>query len=237
MHLIKTYAIAMALTLLAVFAMRPNKPDAISPIAPVNKESPRSTLYGFIDTINKRYAIGLGEHGVYESYRQSGRSFPSPSEEKGLQEMYAIRLIPSKYMDLSAVPDASKMESMWRLSSQLKEILDRLPIPDAAIIPDAAMMERDHKTSWQIPGTEIIINRVDSGPQAGKYLFSAETVANIPRFFEAIKDMPYLHFGSPGFYNYTFHSPSGLGLFFRHIIPFRWFLTTPLPEGRGFLLH
>lgn len=230
MHLIKTYAVAIALTLIALielFALRPNQPDAISPIVPVNTESPRSTLMGFMDTINKRYAIGLGEHGVYPAFINSGRLFPNETEENALREMYAIRLIPAKYMDLSAVADASKIESMWRLSSQLKEILDRLPIPEAGLIPDAAMMERDHKSSWQIPGTEIIISRIDSGPQAGKYLFSAETVANVPRFYEAIKEMPYLHFGSPGFYNYTFHTPGGLSLFFRHIIPMRWSMNLP----------
>lgn len=227
MHLLKTYSIAMAVTLISVFAMRPNAPDAISPVAPIIADSPRSTLVGFIESINRRYAMGMGEHGLLNEFLKSGRLYPNETEEKLLQEMYAIRLIPAKYIDLSAVPDASKVQSIWRLTTQLKEVLDRLPIPDIEKIPDAAMMEREHKNSWQLPGTEIFITKVESGPRAGSYLFSADTVANTPKFYEAVKEMPYLHFGTPNFYNFTFHSPSGLGILFRHVIPFRWVMSIP----------
>jgi MscS family membrane protein len=227
MQLIKTYSIAMAVTLMAVFAMRPDAPPAISPLEPVETMSPRATLIGFIECVNKRYAIGLGPKGMLSHYLDSGRLYADETEENGLREMYATRLLPANFMDLSRIPDASKMETTWRLSSQLKEILDRLPIPPSAAIPDAAMMEAEGKQSWRIPGTEIIIERINSGPRLGDYLFSAETVSKIPAFYAAIKDMPYRETATPDFYNYTFHYPSGLAMFFRHIIPVRWFMTLP----------
>lgn len=227
MQLFKTISIAMVVTLISVSAMRPISPDAISPIVPINTDSPRSTLTGFMDIVNKRYAMGLGEHGLFQEFLESNRLFPNESEEKILREMYAIRLTPSKYVDLSQVPDASKVESLWRLTTQLKEILDRLPIPEVEEIPDAATMEREHKNSWRLPGTEILITKVESGPRAGSYLFSAETVANIPKFYEAMKEMPYLHFGSPNFYNFTFHTPSGVGILLRHVFPYRWVMSLP----------
>lgn len=227
MQLLKTYSIALVVTLIAVLAIRPNSPDAVSPIIPVNTDSPRSTLTGFMDIINKRYEMGLGEHGLLLQFLKSDRHFPTESEEKTLHEMFALRLIPTKYVDLSAIPDASKTESIWRLTTQLKEVLDRLPIPDIEKIPDAQMMEQAHKTSWQLPGTEIYITKVESGPRAGSYLFSAETLANTPKYYEAVKALPYLHFGSPYFYNYTFHSPSGLGILLRHVVPFSWVMSLP----------
>ena len=227
MKLFKTFSIAMAVTLISVFAMRPISPEAISPIDSVNTDSPRSTLTGFMDIVNKRYAIGLGANGLFQEFIESPRLFPNEAEEKALQAMFAMRLTPAKFVDLSQVPDASKIESLWRLTTQLKEILDRLPIPEAEKIPDAAMMEREHKNSWQLPGTEIFITKVESGPRAGSYLFSAETVANIPKYYEAMKEMPYLHFGSPNFYNFTFHTPSGLGILLRHVFPYRWMMSLP----------
>jgi hypothetical protein len=101
--------------------------------------SPRATLIGFIECVNKRYAIGLGPKGMLSHYLDSGRLYADETEENGLREMYATRLLPANFMDLSRIPDASKMETTWRLSSQLKEILDRLPIPPSAAIPDAAI--------------------------------------------------------------------------------------------------
>ena len=68
MQLIKTYSIAMAVTLMAVFAMRPDAPPAISPLEPVETLSPRATLIGFIECVNKRYAIGLGPKGMLSHY-------------------------------------------------------------------------------------------------------------------------------------------------------------------------
>lgn len=227
MRLIKTYSIAVVVTLISVFALRPMTPEAISPIAQFDTESPRSTLMGFINTINRRYAIGLGEHGVFQSYINSDRLYPIEEEERGLREIFVTRVISAKFMDLSDVADAAKMETMWRLSAQLKEVLDRLPLPDPSTIPDAEEMERTHKTRWQLPGTEIVISRVDTGPRSGSYLFNAETVANIPKYYAAIKEMPYLQLTSPNFYHFTFHAPSGVALFFRHVIPIRWFITLP----------
>jgi MscS family membrane protein len=227
MKLFKTYSIAMAVTLLAVYAMRPDAPPAISPLEPVETLSPRSTLIGFIDCINNRYSIGLGPEGMLKHYLDSGRLYPDAVEEEGLKRMYATRLLAATFLDLSGIPDASKMETTWRLSSQLKEILDRLPIPPAEAIPDAAMMEAQGRQSWRIPGTEIIIERVKSGPRLGDYLFSADTVSKIPAFYAAIKDLPYRQTSTPDFYNYTFHFPSGLAMFFRHVIPVRWFMSLP----------
>jgi len=227
MHLIKTYGIIMVLTLLALNALKPNTTASLSPIDPIHTESPRATLMGFLATVTKRYDIGLGPEGMMTKYMASDRLYPTDEEEAGLHTMYATRNIPPKYMDLSAIPDASKIQTVWRLSCQLKEILDRLPMPLEKEIPDEATANREHINDWRIPGTSLVISRITTGPNAGKFLFNAETVANIPKYYAAVKDMPYLEGGTPELYNYTFHKPTGIAMFLRHLVPVRWFMSLP----------
>lgn len=228
MHLIKTYGIVMVLTLLALNALKPNTIASLSPIDPIHTESPRSTLMGFIHTVKTRYDIGLGPQGMMTLYMASDRLYPTNEEEEGLRRMYATRNLPPKYMDLSAIPDASKIQTVWRLSCQLKEILDRLPLPSEMDIPDEATANREHINDWRVPGTSLVISRITSGPHTGKFLFNAETVANIPKYYAAVKEMPYLEGNStPGLYNYTFHQPTGMAMYLRHVIPVRWFLSLP----------
>ena len=73
----------------------------------------------------------------------------------------------------------------------LKEILDRIELPDDAEIPDSAQVAEGAVTSWTIPGTRIRIARVDSGPRAGEFLFSAATVERLPRLYRLSEDLPY----------------------------------------------
>ncbi len=44
--------------------------------------------------------------------------------------------------------------------------------------------------SWRIPDTEIVIGRQENGPRAGEYLFTRETVARLPKFFELVQHLP-----------------------------------------------
>jgi len=142
---------------------------------------------GFLETMDRRYRIGMGPEGKLTGYLASDRLYPSKEEEWAVKEMFKLRGYESKYLDLSAVADAAKSESLWRLSLQLKEVLDRIHLPDVQEIPDEAMMKALGQSHWKIPGTQIDITRKDKGPHEGEYLFSAETVNQVPAFYEAIK--------------------------------------------------
>lgn len=204
-----------------------------NPLEAVDTSSPRSTFLGFIKKVEERYEITYGEQGLLQRYLRSGRLFP----EKGLVDytrlLYAREIgMALKYLDLRGVPDAILKQTAWRLCTQLKEILDRLPQPDAMEIPDAEAASKLPGSRWTVPASEIQIGLIDSGPSAGQYLFTQETISQIPKYFEKIKDSDYISTKTTGLYNDAFLRPTGMALFFLKVIPPRWFLG--IPESMDF---
>ena len=227
MNLFRILVFTLIVTLVAAFAMRPDQPEAISPMVSLDSKSPRSTVSGFLNHVNQRYLNAIGPTGILTTYMQSGRLYANSEEEALLTQMLASRIEPSKFLDLSSVPDASRFETIWRLTFQLKEILDRIPLPPEDAIPDLDDVKANTIKSWKIPGTEITISSVDKGPREGDFLFSPETVANIPAYYAAIKDAPRINSLEQNYYDLTFHHPSGVAIYLRHIIPPRWILGLP----------
>ena len=72
----------------------------------------------------------------------------------------------------------------------LKEILDRIELPPDSEIPGEEEVADKEKaiTRWTIPNTRIMIARVEEGPRAGEFLFTAETVSRLDQFYERAKD-------------------------------------------------
>ncbi len=118
-------------------------------------------------------------------------------------------------------------ESSRRLTLQLKDILDRVALPPLEAIPDAADMATAEFKRWTLPGTEIRIARVETGPRAGEYLFTAETASRLPEFFEKSRDIPYKAGAPQGLYEFSTLSPAGVALAFHRVIPSRWVLNLP----------
>ena len=89
-------------------------------------------------------------------------------------------------------------------ASILKEVLDRIELPEDGEIPDATSVEAEPVSRWRIPGTRLTIARVQNGPQEGAYLFSPETVQQAAKFYNAAKQLPYRSEGprvSAGFHD------------------------------------
>ena len=74
---------------------------------------------------------------------------------------------------------------------QLKEILDRIELPSFEVIPDRDAMSRASSKRWRLPGTEIDIALIETGPRAGEYLVSAGTVDRLPEFYDRVEKLPY----------------------------------------------
>lgn len=200
----------------------------ISPLEPVDTSSPRATLQGFIDTMDTRYDLTLGENGAITQYLTSRRFFPEPGfMPRLIRSMNLFRARATNYLDLTDLPEATQTESAWRLVIQLKEILDRLNIPPYAEVPDNAQMDAAKKLKWAIPKTDIRIVKIQTGAREGEYLFSRETVAKLPDFYEAVKNEPYKPRGTLGWYEFAFHTPSGVAMALGDIIPPRWFFEMP----------
>jgi len=207
----------------------------IHPLRPTDTSSPRATLQGFVETtddIYRRFAA------VLEDYSNSDRLFLSRDEHRKQQR--TLREAPkiARYLDVSGIPPVLMETVIPERVLQLKEILDRIDIPEFADIPDADAMTHQTSKRWRLPNTEIDIVRIDDGPRAGEYLVSAGTIERLPEFYERVKDLPYKpgpgqqlaevyrsisDGGSATIYDAFLGSPAGLS----YIVPTRWMLNLP----------
>jgi len=94
-------------------------------------------------------------------------------------------------LDLSTTPEGDS----WLVRTQrllfLKEILDRIELPGFDEIPGKKEVVDETISRWTIPNTEISIEKVEQGPRAGQFLFSAETVERLDRYFRQVQHLPY----------------------------------------------
>lgn len=201
-------------------------------LKPVDTSNPRSTLGGFMDSINRAYAL------VKETSAALKTNPPAISEDKAREiEITALNLLERAVstLDLSQVPKALRHEVGTELALQLKEIFDRMFLPVIYAVPDIEIVkaerERRSRTAggntrpirWSCPSTEIEIVEIMEGEHQGKFLFSAKTVSRLKQFYEDVRDLPYrknfekiaLEYGSlsetsPGFYEYYISTPGKL---------------------------
>lgn len=199
-----------------------------NPLAVASTQSPRDTLLGFLATMEERFNVSFGQNGILHRYLVSNQLYADEDDvRKTISEMLSAQALSTKHLDLSDLPQATLDEVSWRLCIQLKEILDRIDLPRSEDIPDTRSLETRPIDRWTIPGTEIQIGRIQSGPKAGQYLFTQDTVKQIPMFFERIRGLPYKNGHTQGMYEMIFVRPSGLALFAHQVIPPRWFFGIP----------
>jgi MscS family membrane protein len=97
----------------------------------------------------------------------------------------------------------------------LQEVLDRIELPPYEQIPGREQVEKRGVLRWTVPGTLIDIVKIEEGPDAGEFLVSKETVADLGRYYELAKDLPYKPTAQAGLYEELRASPGPL-------IPKRW---------------
>jgi MscS family membrane protein len=194
--------------------------DTDNPLAPADTSSPRATLSGFIESLNHGHAQ-LTE--IIKSYFGSSRLYLSAEERMEVDILMDKLELARRTLNLSELPAAlAESLSMYHVL-QLKEVLDRLELPDFESIPDAAAMESETFKRWTLPGTEITIARVEQGTRAGEYLFSPDTVERLPEFYRRIKHLPYQPGASAGWYERYRYGGAGL----RRVIPYKWMMALP----------
>ena len=209
---------------MVVLATGPARAGELNPLRPIDTSSPRATLQGFVETMNEAYETGYGR---VRTYLDSGDLFLSREDVGAFRRALSLLNAAQRTIDLSALPEATVHEASRRLTLQLKEILDRIELPAWEAIPDEAAMARSEFKRWNLPGTEIRIARMENGPRAGEYLFTAETVSRIPEFFEKVQELPYKPDASLGLYDFSTYGPAGVALSLNRLIPARWVLGLP----------
>ena len=111
--------------------------------------------------------------------------------------------------DLSQVSAANENQAKVVSFASLADILNRLPPIDVDEIPDLDDVEESNRsevvtpggddlpvvrttgiTRYTLPGTEITIKLIEEGPRLGDFLFSADTVSQLPSWREEVDDLP-----------------------------------------------
>lgn len=218
----------LAAPILALFIIQlwaiPAKAVEESPLKPIDTSSPRATIQGFLDFMNKGYDQGIG---IVESYLSSSRLYLSPEDMSIIKGSIHYQESAQRALDVSDLPPAMTRESSRRLAIQLKEVLDRIDLPPVESIPDAPAMEKSEFKRWTLPNSEIRIQRVEKGPRAGEYLFTPETLNRLPEFYARVKNLPYKPGASTGWDDFTSYGPAGVALLLHGIVPSRWLIDAP----------
>ena len=188
----------------------------------VRTTSPRDTMEAFLDNMTAAYRVArAAEEGLASQPRQI------TIEEARRQQEIAIDQLQQavSVFDLSEVPEALRRDTGIEAALLLKEIFDRIPLPRVDTVPDAVDLaelppQADYR--WRVPGTQIQIERMQSGPHAGSYLFDANTVRLLRDSYESLRDLDYrdpttlAHANfpaagiTPGFYDSYISSPGYL---------------------------
>lgn len=206
--------------------------DIQNPLRPVDTSSPRDTLMSFIETTERAYKGGIG---LVPSYIASSRAYLTSEEIASIFDSRNILKTAKRCLDLSLVPPAMIDASSRNYMIELKEILDRLHLPDPETIPDAEAAQRAELKRWSIPNTEIHIVRMESGPHTGEYLFSADTVERLGEIYETAKHLPYVTTTTAGWYEFQKGRPIALAVALNGLVPPRW-VASESPLTRYFFL-
>ncbi len=205
-------------------------------LKPPITDSPQATLKHFVNTMNRSYR--LVNKGYKLSQEQSG--WVLSDEVKVLENQAEYLFERSIYcLDLSDIPESIRDNIGFDLAFRLKEILDRIDLPEWAEVPNYVEVKDDLENNkypsllkWTIPNTDIVISRIQDGERAGQYLFSAKTIAQIPEFYEKIEHLSYVDnkFVSRDFYKFYISTPG-------HLMPPKWTSLLPMWSFKMYFSH
>jgi len=148
-------------------------------ITAADTSSPRDTLRSFIDACNE-----LNE--LIHRVKFLDRADPRHAQ---------VSQVVLDCIDMSQLPAFARKDRAGEVAACIKEILDRVTLPDWDKIPDTEEIESvgglEKLSTWRIPGTRIMIARVEQGPQKHEYLFSPGTVDRAVEYFHSLESRPY----------------------------------------------
>jgi len=170
-------ACAASVFLVAIFSFPgPALGQSQNPLKPLDTSSPRATLQSF-------WVQSAKVEQSLTAYRQN-QSFDQYINT--LRTFAPVRQL----FDLSETPEAFKREVGGASFSYLHDVLVRLPPIDPESVPGGAEFDPESVEAWTYPDTEIVIRRIDEGPNRGTYRFSTATVKRLPDFHRAIIRLP-----------------------------------------------
>jgi len=198
----------------------PSDVDIIADLLqPVDTSGPRETLSDFLERVERMYAVYTG---ALAGYLQSDRLYFSKEERRALSQTREMSEILARSMDFERLPVAiESLEYRLRIVLTLKDILDRVHLPPMADIPDGEEMALTGKTKWRVPGTHIEIGQLAEGDRAGEWLFTAQTILELPHMERRAQGLPFVDIRTRDFLE------SYRDGFLGALVPYRWILALP----------
>ncbi len=196
-------------------------PIISNPLAPPETSSPRQTLFSYL--LDTREASQILEHALKQHETEEGL-FPSEAVERQIDQVRGLLQHAARTFDLRQVPQSTRRRVELESVLLLMEILDRLPSIDLEDAPgDFEVETHPDITGYTLPGTEIRITLDPEQTYPRRYLFSADTVSRLPRYYRQVKDLPKRDPNRPDLYKSYSISPGEL-------LPSKWFwLIMALP--------
>ncbi len=195
----------------------PATPD-IYPLEPPDTSSPRATLQSFVENMKAASEVFTTMMAIYR--REPGLYFsPQAQVHQGRLQTFLNRA--ARCLDLTEVSPTLSLRVSLESMLLLKEIIDRIDLPDPDSVPDAQAMAAANLDRWRIPHTEIVIAKVTRGDRTGEFLFSPATLQRLPEFYAKVQSRPY----RPGSWEGAYAYLSTIGV--PEYVP--WKLTDGLP--------
>ncbi len=157
------------------------------PLRSADTSSPRDTFRTYLRDINTAVE-------AWQSDRPSA-------------EVKRLLLRAADTFDFSEITGVDRSTTITIKLILLKEILDRVSLPEFADIPDDEQVRQDGILRWTVPNTKIEIAKIAEGPDAGEFLFTKETVANLNDYYALAKDLPYKAGAKVGLYHDYISTP------------------------------
>lgn len=191
---------------------RPVSPDLHDTYIAATKERPTRTA----DTSSPRGTFTLFFDACTEIYELINRERYFDREDPEFDRI-AQRII--SCLDTSQLPEYARQYFDGEAAVCLKEVLDRVSLPPEEVIPGPESIETGEGGAallrWQVPRTQIVITKMETGPRRGEYLFSAGTVSRAPELYDKVRTVPYRTTGrqvTDGFYEWWLSSPGNPGV-------------------------
>jgi MscS family membrane protein len=165
----------------------PATPDTF-PLEPPDTSSPRATLQSFVGNMK---AASDAFITLMTIYRQEPGLYFSAQAKVHQSQMRSFLHRAVQCLDLTEVSPTLSLRVSQESTLLLKEILDRVDLPDPASVPDAEAMSAASLDRWRIPRTGIVIAKATKGERAGEFLFTPATLQRLPEFYEKVRDRPY----------------------------------------------
>ncbi len=173
-----------------------NRESAIrNRLRPVDTTSPRSTLQGFLNSVNRAYVLATETNAAL---RDDTPTITLDEARKNRIEARNYMRRAQATLDLSQVPPAIRDEVAAENVLMLKEIFDRMALPPIETVYDLGMVRQERvrlggagPVRWRYPNTSIEIVEILEGPRQGQFLFSAASIRRLKTYYGQVENLPY----------------------------------------------